>query len=200
MARTAPVSRTIAALGGTVDEVLSNVQVPAFVVDSNAVIAWMNKRAMEVVGDLRGQQFAAAVMPASLQTARLAFARKILGSVKSTDHEVAIRSASGDPVRAQASSVAIQGDDNRVVGVFGLLHIDDMRVPMRPVRHPHLTPRQQEILGHLAQGCSTDQIAAGLGIGRETVRNHVRGILRALGVHSRLEAVAAARRSGLLLN
>jgi hypothetical protein len=66
MARTAPVSRTIAALGGTVDEVLSNVQVPAFVVDSNAVIAWMNKRAMEVVGDLRGQQFAAAVMPASL--------------------------------------------------------------------------------------------------------------------------------------
>jgi DNA-binding NarL/FixJ family response regulator len=30
------------------------------------------------------------------------------------------------------------------------------------------------------------------------VRNHVRGILRALGVHSRLEAVAAARRLGVL--
>ena len=28
-------------------------------------------------------------------------------------------------------------------------------------------------------------------------QNHVRGILRALGVHSRLEAVAAARRYGL---
>src|SRR5437773_510014 len=105
MARTAPVSRTIAALGGTVDEVLSDVQVPAFVVDSNGVIAWMNKRATALVGDLRGQQFAAAVMPASLQTARLAFARKILGSVKSTDHEVTLRSASGDPVRGQASSV-----------------------------------------------------------------------------------------------
>jgi DNA-binding CsgD family transcriptional regulator len=197
MARTAPVTRTIAALGGTVDEALSDVQVPAFVIDSNGVIAWMNKRAIALLGDLRGQQFAAAVMPASVQTARLAFASKILGSVKSTDHEVTLRSASGEPVRGQASSVAIRGDD-RVVGVFGLVHIDEVPAPPRPGRHPHLTPRQQEVLGYLAQGCSTDQIAARLVIGRETVRNHVRGILRALGVHSRLEAVAAARRLGLL--
>jgi PAS fold len=31
----------------------------------------------------------------------------------------------------------------------------------------------------------------------ETVRNHIRHVLRALGAHSRLEAVAMARRSGL---
>jgi DNA-binding CsgD family transcriptional regulator len=197
MARNAPVSRTIAALGGTVDEVLSDLQVPAFVTGSSGVIAWMNKRAIALFGDLRGQQFAAVVMPASVQAARLAFARRLVGAQKATDYDVTLRSAAGEPVRGQASSVAIRGDD-RVVGVFGLLHINEVPDPTRPVRHPHLTPRQQEVLGYLAEGCSTDQIAARLVIGRETVRHHVRGILRALGVHSRLEAVAAARRLGLL--
>jgi DNA-binding NarL/FixJ family response regulator len=34
----------------------------------------------------------------------------------------------------------------------------------------------------------------------QTVRNHVRRLLRALGVHSRLEAIAVARREGLLVD
>jgi DNA-binding NarL/FixJ family response regulator len=32
------------------------------------------------------------------------------------------------------------------------------------------------------------------------VRNHVRGALRRLGAHSRLEAIAVARRDGILVN
>jgi hypothetical protein len=40
---------------------------------------------------------------------------------------------------------------------------------------------------------ATDQIAKELQLSLETVRNHIRGILRALGVHSRLEAVVVAR-------
>ncbi len=42
------------------------------------------------------------------------------------------------------------------------------------------------------------QIARELHLSIETVRNHVRHILRALDVHSRLEAVAVARREHLL--
>jgi two-component system nitrate/nitrite response regulator NarL len=61
-----------------------------------------------------------------------------------------------------------------------------------------LTPRQLEILRFLAEGSNTDAIAAELGIALETVRNHIRALLRRLGVHSRLEAVATARRHGLL--
>ena len=41
-------------------------------------------------------------------------------------------------------------------------------------------------------------LAGELHLSLETVRNHVRGILRALGVHSRLEAVAVARREHLV--
>jgi DNA-binding NarL/FixJ family response regulator len=59
--------------------------------------------------------------------------------------------------------------------------------------HPSLTPRQSEILRLLERGKSTDQIAAELHLSKETVRNHIRHMLQALGVHSRLEAVALAR-------
>ena len=49
----------------------------------------------------------------------------------------------------------------------------------------------------LEHGRSTDQIAQELHLSRETVRNHIRHILQALGVHSRLEAVAVARQEHL---
>jgi DNA-binding CsgD family transcriptional regulator len=89
--------------------------------------------------------------------------------------------------------------DHQVIGVFGLVS----RPPQRPspiVSHPHLTPRQLEVLRMLAHGASTDQIAESLHITRETVRNHVRHILRKLGVHSRLEAIASARAYGELVD
>ena len=69
-------------------------------------------------------------------------------------------------------------------------------LPALPARE--LTPRQAEVLRHLASGCSTDQIAARLGISVETVRNHIRDLLKRLGVHSRLEAVVEGRRRGLV--
>jgi DNA-binding NarL/FixJ family response regulator len=39
------------------------------------------------------------------------------------------------------------------------------------------------------------QIAEELGLASETVRNHIRHLLRAVGAHSRLEAVAIASRA-----
>jgi ATP/maltotriose-dependent transcriptional regulator MalT len=51
------------------------------------------------------------------------------------------------------------------------------------------------VLGLLEQGRSNKQIAAELHLSAETVRNHMRHLFQALGVNSRLEAVAAARRS-----
>jgi two-component system NarL family response regulator len=84
----------------------------------------------------------------------------------------------------------------RVVGVFGLLEERPDDTPTAP--HPHLTPRQVEVLRLLEQGRSTKQIAADLHLSTETVSNHVRNVLRAMGVHSRIEAVAAARRGASL--
>ena len=65
-------------------------------------------------------------------------------------------------------------------------------------RRTSLTPRQREILRLLSAGASTDEIANELCISKETVRNHVRHILKALSAHSRLAAVAKARTLGLV--
>lgn len=80
---------------------------------------------------------------------------------------------------------------DRVVGVFGLITDAHEVEPSTPP--PHLTPRQAEVLRLLERGHSTKQIAQELHLSVETVRNHVRHLLHALGVHSRLEAVAVCR-------
>jgi len=123
--------------------------------------------------------------------------RKLAG-VPVTDYELHILTADGRRVRAEISSVPI-GGGNACDAVFGVAQIGP--VARRPSqRAPRLTPRQMEVLHLLADGSSTNQIARALHLSRETVRNYVRQLLRALGAHSRLEAVANARREGLLLD
>ncbi len=54
----------------------------------------------------------------------------------------------------------------------------------------HLTPREEEILGLIARGYRTKEIAETLGIAGQTVQTHVRNIYEKLHVRSRAEAVA----------
>jgi DNA-binding NarL/FixJ family response regulator len=61
-----------------------------------------------------------------------------------------------------------------------------------------LTARELEVLRMLASGVSTSSAAEMLGISTATLRAHVQAILRKLGAHSRLEAVAEAARLGLI--
>ena len=61
-----------------------------------------------------------------------------------------------------------------------------------------LTPREEEILQLIVEGCSNADIAARLAMSVNTVRNHNQAILRKLGVRSRLEAAAEAVRTGLM--
>lgn len=61
-----------------------------------------------------------------------------------------------------------------------------------------LTSRELEVLRLLASGTSTTVAAESLGISTATLRAHVQAVLRKLGAHSRLEAVAEAARLGLV--
>ena len=63
-----------------------------------------------------------------------------------------------------------------------------------PVR---LTSREKEVLGHIAEGERTQQIACSLGISEATVRTHVQNVLSKLGAHSRLEATIVAAQAGV---
>jgi DNA-binding NarL/FixJ family response regulator len=62
----------------------------------------------------------------------------------------------------------------------------------------YLTERQREVLALLCEGRSTREISTELGISVATTRNHIAHLISALGVHTRLQAVVAATRAGLL--
>lgn len=65
-------------------------------------------------------------------------------------------------------------------------------------RTPELTGRELEVLGMVADGLTSKEIAEKLYISENTVRNHVRNILDKLGLNSRFEAVNWAFREGLI--
>jgi two-component system, NarL family, nitrate/nitrite response regulator NarL len=60
------------------------------------------------------------------------------------------------------------------------------------------TPRELEVLRLLAEGHDTATLAGRLGIAPHTVEWHVRHVIEKLGVHSKLQAVIAAARLGLI--
>ena len=184
------------ALGGDIPGALERVNVPSYVVDEYGIIRWLNAAARRLVGDVRGRQVTSVVAPEDTRRAREAFAKHMVGN-EDVDGEIVLIDEAGERVSVEVSSVCLY-DGQRVIGVFGQL--SDIEAEPEPPLHPHLTPRQSEVLRLLEHGRSTEQIARELHLSLDTVRNHVRGILRALGVHSRLEAVAMARREHLVAN
>jgi DNA-binding NarL/FixJ family response regulator len=61
-----------------------------------------------------------------------------------------------------------------------------------------LTPRERDILGHLATGMSNKVIARAAGIGVGTVKFHVKSIMAKLNVCTRTEAAMVAAKRGLV--
>jgi PAS domain S-box-containing protein len=183
-------------MGVEIEDALEDVRVPSYVLDRYGIIRWVNPAAQAIVGDVRGRQFTSVLSPEETRRAREIFARNISGSVDRSDNEIVVLGIDGARVTVDISAVPLR-DGERVVGMFGqVVDIEVDRPP--PTAHPDLTPRQTEVLRLLEQGRSTEQIAGELQLSVETVRNHIRHILRALGVHSRLEAVAVTRREHLL--
>jgi len=68
---------------------------------------------------------------------------------------------------------------------------------VEPLLSP-LSPRETEILEHIAQGNSNKEIAYTLGICNQTVKNHVTSIMRKLTANDRTHAVVLALRYGLI--
>jgi PAS domain S-box-containing protein len=174
---------------------MRRVNVPSAIVDREGVVTWLNDAATALFGDLRGQSFLDVVAPEDAARVRSQLEQKLSGEVAATDYEIDVLTRTGERRRAEIGSVVIEGGD-RCHAIFGVGLPLDRRPSPRP--DPRLTRRQNEVLMLLGEGLSTDQIASMLHLSRETVRNHIRHVLRALGAHSRLEAVAMAHRQGLL--
>jgi LuxR family maltose regulon positive regulatory protein len=61
-----------------------------------------------------------------------------------------------------------------------------------------LTAKEREVLGHLEELLTTEEMAEKMFVSVNTIRTHVRSILRKLGVNRRNSAVRRARELGLL--
>jgi len=94
--------------------------------------------------------------------------------------KVVARELVGTLARLVGSEARPQGDAARVAKPFA-----------------ELTPREREILEHLADGYSNKMIGRALEITEGTVKLHVKAILRKLGMRSRVEAAVAAVEHGL---
>jgi PAS domain S-box-containing protein len=188
-------------LGGDFTAALDDLPVCAVLLDAEGVIRWQNGRSREVSGDLVGSPFAGLVSPDDLASYEQTLTR-IVGGGQPTEFALDLRNADGEIVPTEISSASIR-DGSTVVGIFGL----GRQLPEAGGRPPRttrssektgLTDRQHQVLQLLAEGRSTEEIAAALGLSPTTVRNYVARILATLGVHTRLQAVLAARRRGLV--
>jgi DNA-binding NarL/FixJ family response regulator len=131
-----------------------------------------------------------------LKQARAAFLQKQQGAPH-TEVKVSVARRDGRQVRVAVNSVPLKNAEGEMIGTFGFAQVlEELEPPSESA--PLLSPRERETLTLLAAGHSTAQMAQQMGISKETVRNHVKGLLRSLGARSRIEAIAKARTVGLI--
>ena len=78
-------------------------------------------------------------------------------------------------------------------------YVYDAPPPERPPGLDDLTPRELEIMRHVARGMSNLEIANELIIGEATVKTHVARVLMKLGLRNRVQAVVLAYEAGIVL-
>jgi DNA-binding CsgD family transcriptional regulator len=177
---------------------LEHVPLPTALLDNDGIIRWQNKASMTLRGSRIGFVFLDFIAAEDRPRARAVFAR-ILEDGGTEELAVRALSADGDYVVLEGRwSVVELRDGRRVVVVLSLGDTEDAdEIAARAARNL-LTPRQLDVLELLTAGKSTVEIASRLGLRPTTVRNHIANLLAVLGVHSRLQAVVAARKAGLV--
>jgi PAS domain S-box-containing protein len=158
-----------------------------------------------------------------LSTQHYAFHEMVSRSEPVRSFDIEVRRASGEPLRVAVSVIVVleaetdeyelvyqlrpvyrrrKADEaiERLLASRGTADEDPVRLRDNSslVEETDLTQRQLEILRLMARGVAAAEIASSLGISVNTVRTHVQRILRRLGVHSQLEAVAVAFRERLI--
>ena len=197
MSSPAQTEELLEALSSGAVDALELVSMPAYIVDNDLRVRWQNAASRALVGDLRGRlEVGSKVVPEDLGRARDAFAQKQDGAAH-TEVELSVLRCDGTLVQVAVSSVPLRNPAGDMIGSFGLVQVLRELEP-ESERPPRLSPRERETLALLAAGNSTTEMAERMSISKETVRNHVKRVLRGLDANSRVEAVAKGRRAGLV--
>jgi PAS domain S-box-containing protein len=176
--------------------------VPASLHDVSGLFVHTNAAAERASGftnaQLLGRHYNELLLPEARDSVDALF-RQAIERGEPTDFETVFEDAGGHLRGTRAQYLPVSHDDT-IVGVL-ILAFDVRLQPSPPIHfehEPRLTPRQRETLSLLAAGLSTAEVARRLTLSPETVRNHLRNASRELQAHTRLEAIAAAQRLGLL--
>jgi PAS domain S-box-containing protein len=181
---------------------LDSLVVPASLHDVEGRFLRMNAAAERASGksnaEMLGRHYTDLLPPEARAHVEAQF-RRAAERGEPTDFETVFVDAGGNVRGVRAQQLPLRRGD-AIVGVLILAF--DVRQPLTGLAgiglRPELTPRQREILDLVASGLSTAEIASDLTLSTETVRNHLRSVFRELQVHTRVEAIAAAQRLGLL--
>ncbi|MGE0494517.1 MAG: response regulator [Vulcanimicrobiota bacterium] len=117
----------------------------------------------------------------------------VVGAVKAGAIGYLLKDTRGDDLR-QAIKAAAAGQVQLSPAAAKRL----MRELKAPSSHESLTPREVEVLHHLAHGLSNREIAERLVVGEETVKSHVSHVLAKLGARTRTQAALFAWQKGLV--
>ncbi|MEV7844790.1 response regulator transcription factor [Streptomyces cyaneofuscatus] len=102
-------------------------------------------------------------------------------------------------LRALAPRVADPALRDELLAVCGrLASASGARATPAAAVEVRLAPREVDVVACVAAGATNAAAARQLGLRPETVKGYLRSAMRKLGAHTRLEAVVAARRAGLL--
>jgi DNA-binding NarL/FixJ family response regulator len=123
--------------------------------------------------------------------------RSVIDALRAGARGYLTKDAGGAEIRAALLRVL---DDQAVIDPAVQHHlIDAIANPPAPARLPGgLTPREAEVLTHVAGGLSNAEIAERLFISEGTVKSHVNHLLAKIDARDRAQAVAYAYRHGMV--
>ncbi len=147
--------------------------------------AWSWRRLGLVAAERQERDLARAALERSLRGAETLGAVLLAERVRGEARELGLR------LRGTVGGAGVSG------AAGGEAHLGAAGLGMAPPDQP-LTAREREVLAMLAEGASNGDIAQELVISRKTVSVHVSHLLAKLDAVSRGQAVAHARRAGLL--
>ena len=180
-------------------------------VESVLAMVDADRSAAEPSGELQDQLAVSFAVVAEVIAGRMTSAQRIFAREKAVGHEVGVaafavveeivrlgRSASYEPVGIERQLHTMQAAG---FGGYAMhLSLALQRVQASPDLGPGdaLTPAELKMLRSLASGLAPKDIAVEMERSEQTVRTHIKRLIRKLGCHGRAEAIVAARQMGLL--
>jgi DNA-binding NarL/FixJ family response regulator len=144
--------------------------------------------------DVDGSAQLAALRRRELPCIALAESSSRIASALAASASYAVKGEVGPDRLAQLARLAARGDELFVHA--GGAPLEGLGEP--PAKRLNLTPRELDVLRHLADGRTNAEIAAALHLAPSSVKKLVSRCLARLGVRNRVEAALVARREGVV--